>query len=39
MDKTVVLRAAQCEVVEAEWGRLVWYAGRKLGIRSLWPRR
>ncbi len=31
MDKPVVLRAAQCEVVEAEWGRLVWYAGRKLG--------
>ncbi len=31
MDKPVVLRSSQCEVIDTEWGRLIWYASRKLG--------
>ena len=31
MDKTVVLRAADCERVESDWGTLTWYASGKAG--------
>ena len=31
MDKTIVVRSAQAEVIAQDWGRLTWYAGRKLG--------
>lgn len=31
MAKPIVLRAAQCESVCAEWGDLTWYAGAALG--------
>ena len=31
MEKTIVVRAGECEVMEADWGRLTWYASRKLG--------
>ncbi|HUW58058.1 MAG TPA: cupin domain-containing protein [Planctomycetota bacterium] len=31
METPVIVRAGECEVVSADWGRLTWYAGRKLG--------
>jgi quercetin dioxygenase-like cupin family protein len=31
MEKAIVVRAAQAEVIPQEWGRLTWYASRKLG--------
>ncbi len=31
MKKAVLLRAADCEVVETDWGRLIWCANARLG--------
>jgi quercetin dioxygenase-like cupin family protein len=31
MSKAMVLRASECERIEADWGALTWYASRKLG--------
>ena len=31
MERATVLRAGGCEVVEADWGRLTWYASGRLG--------
>jgi quercetin dioxygenase-like cupin family protein len=31
VNRATILRAEQCEIVEAEWGTLTWYASAKLG--------
>jgi hypothetical protein len=31
MKKSIVLRSNQCDVVEADWGNLTWYASATLG--------
>lgn len=31
MKKAIVLRSHQCDIVQADWGNLTWYANAKLG--------
>ena len=34
MSKATILRATECDTVEADWGRLTWYASASLGNSS-----
>ena len=31
MEKPIILRAGECEVIEKEWGQLTWFASGALG--------